>query len=735
MKENKTEVRKGTCPVCNLGCHVRVHIENGEIVKVSGDSDSPKGRLCERAVAAVDYHHHPNRLNYPLKRVGERGEGKWEQISWEQAMNEIARKLDSIRARFGPEAVAALGGGNSNTGDPAAWRWCNLWGTPNYFWQGKNCGEAELIAECAIYGYIACMRVAPAPGVTRCAIMWGRNPWASRANTLWPIYMEAKKKGSKLIAIDPRLSESAREADIWVQLRPGTDGALAFGMLNVIINEELYDKDFVNNWCLGFNELKSLVQKYSPDKVEKITWVPKEQIVEVARLYATSKPAFLSFGVANCHLGSAGLSSVAGKSFLRAITGNLDTEGGNPFIPNPENTAYLEEMHWDKLIGHPLRKRDNVSAHVWPIASVRALKLFREAQGNLYPRGVGISHYYIYPGSRYIWSAILDEDPYPIKAVFIQTTNPLVVLGNTRRIHKALKSPNLELYVVMDRFMTPSAQLADYLLPAVDNLERSVMKDPWGFTNNWSGRQQVVEPLYERKDDYYLWKDLGIRLGQEKYWPETPEQWFNKILEPAKVTFNELTTRDVPALTPPREYKTHQNKGFATFSGKVEFTSGLFEKLGYPPLPDYQEPAWSPVSTPDLAKEYPLILISGGRVRSFYHSQHRQIEKLRKKYPYPLLQIHPETAKKLDITDGDSVCIETPLGVIRQRAQLTTGIDPRVVHADGYWWYPELPAEEPSLFGVWESNINAILPDEPELCDYTGDNPFTALLCRVYKSK
>lgn len=739
MRKGGTEVKKGTCPVCNYGgCHVRVYIQNGKIAKITGDPESPMGKLCERGSAAVDYHYHPDRLNYPLKRIGRKGEGKWEQISWEQAMDEIAQKLDNIRAKFGPEAVAALGGGNPSYGDTAAWRWCNLWGTPNYFWQGKNCGQPEFLAECAIYGYLTASSLVsfPVPGITKCTLVWGYNPWASNQKG-WQNFLDAKKAGMKLVVIDPRLTKSAEAADIWVQLRPGTDGALALGMMNVIINEALHDKEFVDKWCLGFDELRVLVQKYSPEKVESITWVPRKQIVEVARLYATSRPALITGGLAPRHLGQgAALSGVVGKCLLRAISGNLDVEGGQRFMENPERTAYLEELHMDKLIGHPLRTRDNVSAHVFPIASVKGLILFRKAQSKIYPKGVGISTYFIYPSSPYLWSAILEGNPYPIKAVFLQTSNPLLVLGNARRIYDALKSPNLDLFVVSERWMTPSAQLADYVLPSSDNLECPYMDSAssWGFRNIRFAREQAVNPLYERRDDYYIWRDLGRRLGQEEYWIETPEKWFDKILEPTGVTFKELAS-DVSRFTDQRESKAYERKGFATFSGKVELTSSFFEKMGLPGLPDYQEPPCSPVSTPDIAKEYPLILITGGRVRTSYHSQHRQIKKLRNKYPYPLLQIHPETAQKLGIADGDPVYIETSMGKIRQKANLTTGIDPRVAHADGYWWYPDMPGEDPCLFGVWESNINAILPDVPQVCDYAGNNYFRATLCRVYRAK
>jgi len=734
QEAKKTTIKRSTCPVCGVGCHTEVHIRNGEIVKIKGDRKSYNPASCVRAGAAIDYHYHPDRLNFPMKRSGGRGEGKWHRISWEVAIDEIAEKLGVIRDKYGPEAVLVLGGSPHGAGDPAAWKWCNLWGTPNYFHLGKNCGEAEFLAEWSVYGNITVTGM-PVPGVTKCAILWGSNPYESRPPGQWKLFLDAKKKGMKLIVVDPRLTASGQQADLWLQLRPGTDGALALGMLNVIINEGLYEREFVDEWCTGFEELKGLIKQYPLGKVETITWVPAARIVEAARLYATSKPALLMFGVANCHLGRGGLSSVLGKCFLRAVTGNLDVAGGDTFTDAPEFIALMDELHWDKLIDHPLRRRDNVSADRWPIASVKGLKLFRQAMGKIYPKGCGPAHYMIYPGPSYVWSAILEEKPYPIKAVFTQGTNTLCSSANGKRIYQAFKSENLDLHVAMDHFMTPTAQLADYILPATDALERHDMGMLWGFGNTYTAREPAGDPLYQRRDDYQLWRDLGNKLGQEGYWPETLEDWFDKLLEPANITFRGLASRDVPWLIPPPKYKRYEARGFATFSGKVELVPSILKKLGYDPLPGYEEPAWSPISSPELAKEYPLILISGGRVQNYHHSAHRQLAKLRRRYSYPLLQIHPETAKQLGISEGDSVYIETPLGRIGQKAQLFEGIHPQVVHADGYWWYPEEPGADPCLFGVWDSNINSIVPDDLEHCDYAGDNNFRGLLCRVYGAK
>jgi len=729
-------VKKGTCPVCGAGCNVNAHVTNGKITKIEPDPESTMNRsLCERAVIAVEYHDGPKRLNYPLKRAGDRGAGKWERITWEQAMDEIAAKLDGIRDRYGPEAVLVLGGSPHGPADPAAWKWCNLWGTPNFFHLGKNCGEAEFHAECAMYGYDtgAGWIEGPNPEITGVAILWGANLRESTPG-VWRRWTRARGGGTKIVVVDPRPTRCAAEADIWLQLRPGTDGALALGMLNVIINENLYDKEFVEKWCLGFEDLKALVQRYPPQRAAEITWVPAEQITEVARLYAASSAAILSFGVANCHLGSgAGMSGVLGKCWLRAITGNLDKEGGNRFSDGPEYTAFLDEVNWDYQINHPLRKKDNVSADRWPIASVKALALYKEAMKKVYPKGWGAAQYFIYPGPHAVLTAILEQKPYPIKAVFDQGTNPLCSMGNGRHVYRALKSDNLDLHVSMDHFLTPTGALADYVLPATDALERPQMNNLWGMSNSWSAREAAIEPQYERQDDYQLWCDLGKRLGQAEHWPETLEGWLDRLLAPAGVSFRDFATG--PGYSAPRQYRRYEETGFGTFSGKVELVPSIFTQLGYDPLVGYEEPPWSPVSAPDLAKEYPLILISGSRVRTYHHSSHRQFAKLRERYPAPLLQINPETAAGLGIVDGDTVCIETPLGTVRQKAKLLEGMHPQVVHADAYWWFPEQPEADPGLFGVWDANINSILPDDPEVCDYTGDNYFRGLLCRVYKAK
>lgn len=731
-----TEVKNSTCFMCFHQCQVLVGIEDGKVIRVTPDRETIKNnRLCVKAAAAVDFHNNPNRLNYPMKRVGRRGEDKWERIHWGQAMQEIAQKLDEIRGSHGPEAVALIGGTVHGHGDAMAWRWSNLFGTPNILWQGKNCGEAQALAGCSVIGYTCSGTVVP--GKTKCAIIWGGNPPVSRDQNAWATVKAAREQGCKLIVVDPRRTETAEAADLWLQIRPATDGALGLGMLNVIINEDLYDKEFVGKWCIGFEQIRALVQEYTPRRVSEITWIPEDKIIQAARWYATMKPAALTYSVADCQIGGGAVkSSVFSKAILRAITGSIDEAGGNPISNTPQRLNFIKNIMWDRQFDHPLRKRDNLGADRWPIASVRGYKLFREAMAKAYPDGLGIAQYQLFVSSFAIWDGILTGKPYPLKAIITQGSNPLLTLGDARKTYQALKSDNLALHVNMDFTLTPSNMLADYVLPATDWLERDELRDFWGMSEVVHGAKAAVAPLFERHNDYDLWRDLGRRLGQAEHWPDSVEGMYNKFLESAGLTFQGLCSLPGRALPPvPYEPKGYERKGFGTFSGKVELVPSILEKLGYDPLPKYEEPPRSPVSTPEIAAEYPLVLISGSRVVTYQHSRYRGESKLRERHPYALLQIHPDTAADLGIAEGDTVWVETPEGRIRQRAKVWDGIDPRVVHADGYWWYPELPGKDPCLFGVWESNINAITPGNVESFDYAGDNAFRGLLCRVYKAK
>ena len=366
------------------------------------------------------------------------------------------------------------------------------------------------------------------------------------------------------------------------------------------------------------------------------------------------------------------------------------------------------------------------------MGSVKGFALLRQALRRLYRNGF-FHDWAVAPNFSpfYLWQAILEANPYPVRAIVTTGINLLCNRTATRKIYQTLKSENLSLHVNMDHFMTPGGMLADYVLPATDWLER-----PWISFGQYLASEQPVQPKYERRHDYDFWRELGIRLGQEEYWPETLEAMYDKFLEPTGLCFREFAHRTRwekgETVRPARKFKKYEKTGFATASGKVELAPSVLTKLGYESLPQYQEPPRSPMATPEIAKQYPLILITGGRNRVYYHSTLREEEKLRQLHPDPIVQIHPELASQLGITNDDWVYIETPEGKIQQRVQITSGLDPRVVHAEHGWWFPEKPGEDPHLFGVWESSCGVILPDEPEFCDYQGGPPMRALLCKVY---
>jgi thiosulfate reductase / polysulfide reductase chain A len=730
--EPKVETKRGTCPICGVGCFVETRLVDGKPVSIKPDRSAGFPADCPRAGQAMDYHDHRERINFPMKRVGKRGEGKWQRITWDQALDEIAGKMLELRDRHGPESVLTMGGSYKGAGDASCWRWSNLWGTPNILYQGKNCGEAELLSEWAVYGDQSAIGNAPVPGVTRCYVLWGVGGAMSLASQRKNL-KAYREQGGKLIVIDPRRTDLAEMADIHLQLRPGSDGALAYGMLNVIIAEELYDKDFVARWCSGFEELRAAVKDYTPERAAALTWLTPQQIVDAARMFAAAKPAHIPFGLGAAELGKATTAAVFGKTYLRAITGNLDLEGGAKFADPPSSTRFIQELHWDKLIDHPLRTRDNIGAELFPIASIKGLKAYRKAMEKVHPLGVGPTIYHVVVAPSAIPPAILEGKPYPIKAWILQGGNPQLSLGDSRKLHEAMLSDNLELSVNMDHWMTPAGQLADYVLPATDGLERPLVNNMWGFGDSFTAAKRITDPSYERRDDYQLWRELGNRLGQQGYWPDTLEEWYDWVLEPTGTTHKELSEKDMPWLVAAPEYRRYESRGgFATASGKVELSSDLLASLGYPPIPPCEEPAWSPESTPELMAEFPLILTTGNSLKWYYRSQHKHLAKMRKQHPYAQLTLHPDTAARLGVAHDQMVWVETPMGRVRQMAKLDSAIHPRVVHADSHMWYPEREADGDAHYGVWESNINAVLPDGEGYSDYAGDCYMRGLICRIY---
>jgi anaerobic selenocysteine-containing dehydrogenase len=790
-------------PGCHGGCGVLAHIKDGKLVKIEGDPKHPmnQGRLCSRCLAMTQYIDHPSRLRHPLKRVGERGEGKWEEISWSEAFDLIESKMNAIRDSYGPESVIfSMGTGR----DIGAWI-CLLayaFGSPNVMFalSGLACYSPRIAAVETVLGDYCVFDAAqwlperfenPKFKVPECMIVWGYNIAASCPDNIFGHWItDLMKKGTKIISIDPRLTWFASRAEKWLQLRPGTDGALAMGFLNIIIQEGLYDREFVEKWTNAQHLIRqdtgvllresdldsdgspdhfivwdanrktpvvwdsSNVQYKSPDtapalegefrlklkdgkeiaattvwsvfcktaaeypveKVSEITWVPQKDIIEAARLYATSKPASIQWGMAID--GTPAVTPTAQAiTDLWCITGNLDIPGGNVIA----------------------RYAFNAVAYALPGAKGVIKLETKEAD----QKRIGVDQYG--PLNQFIWRAhndmvieqIFTEKPYPIKGMWIQACN--IVAGNgldPKKWVEALKK--LDFIVAVDLFMNPTTQFADVVLPSATFLEKD------GIRSWWVPLQSINKALEVEgcKSDLEINFELARRFNPKLKW-EKISDLLDEILEPSGMTFQELQKKGwafPPEGHPTSPYyrfekgllRADKKPGFQTLSGKVELYSTLREKWNLDPIAHYEEPPFTPVSQPELHKHYPLILSTGRRSPVFFLSEHRNIPWLREIDPDPVIEIHPDTADELKISQGEWVGVENWLGRCQLKAKVTSIVPRWMVMAAHGWWFPEQAGEEPSLYGVWQSNINQLLPMGSHGKDGLG-SPIKHSLCRIYK--
>jgi len=735
----QTMIKKTSCAFCANHCAVLVHVTHGKITKIEPNRDHPtsRGHVCERVGYATKWLYHKDQLKYPLKRAGERGGGQWQKMTWDQALDEIAGYLGKMKEEHGSEALAVMEGTyRANPFWPRA-RFLSLFGNP------QNVSHAGIICflnDCAMDQATIGDDVGAFQeiGKTNCAVFWGQNPVHSFPRTMFSVRRRQESGGLKIIVIDPRFTETAKLADIHLQIRPGTDCALAMGWINIIINERLYDSEFVERWTFGFDELSERAKEYPPEKVSIITGVPTNSIIESARVYATSKPACLFRGVAGDQFGLNSCRVEQARVALRALTGNIDVPGGDLLHePGPvvgDRMLIREcQLQLAEQISPSQRQRqlgaDRFRLMTWPGYELTS-KRYEEVYGLPSPimHRMGVN-------PTVLWHAILEEKPYPIKAIITWGSNPLMWSPNTKLAHQALKSPNLGLHVVSEFWLTPTAQLADYVLPAASWLERPLCSTFEDMASVVFAGERPITPLGERRDEYEFWRELGVRLGQEDHWPwKTQEEVIEHRLKPLGMSYEEFVNRGCVAGA--RRYRKYETMGFLTPSKRVELYSIILEKGGYDPLPYYEEPPESPIRTPELTKEYPLILTTGGRTMPLFHSEHRQKGiGMRERHPDPLVDIHPDTALTLGISDGNWVFIETRRGKIKQKARVTEDILPNVVNAEASWWFPEMPGEEPSLHGLWESNANVLTIDDLELCDpITGGWCNRGLLCKVYKA-
>jgi len=708
-----TEVVSTICDQCHASCGALAYVKDNRVVKVEGDPDFPdsEGYLCPKGLASIQLLYHPNRNKYPMKRIRERGEGKWKRISWDEALDETAFQFKEIAEKWGPESITWSWGDHAlhDLRCDTKLALLHAIGSPTYWHSDAHyCHYPLGIANQVTFGERVLSEVGPDYRNSRCMMLWGGNPVVAHAGRARDI-MIGKKKGGKLIVIDPRMSEIASKADIFLQVRPGADDILALGMLNVIINEKLYNKEFVDKWCVGFPELRERVQEYPPSQASEVSWVPEEDIIAAARMYATNSPGAAMHARMGVQQTQKAHQTCRAISIMVAICGNLDVKGGNIFgriYPGFKGTRRMEkeDFHFPAEVAD---KR--IGAKEFPLFSSSKTLVG------------GVCH----PPS--VVHSILTEKPYPVKANWA-LNDLMVCLEGSEEMMEALKK--LEFLVGSDFFMTPTMEMCDIIMPPSFYLEKEGIEDLM-YQDMVAAKERVVPPVYDTMDDREMDLEVIRRMGLKPPWSHITE-FHNYALRETGITFDELKQRKF--ITTTTGYKKYEKSGFKTLSGKVELYASLTKEIGKEdPLPFYMEGNETPFSTPEIAKDYPLVLTTGHRFTAYFHSSHRQVPWCRELEPYPRIQIHPETAANLRIMDGDWVWIEAPKGKgrVQMKAEVTEKVDPRVVAAPSHWWYPE--NKEDPLHGWLDSNINKITTNDGPYDRVSGASTLRHLLCKIYK--
>jgi len=673
--------------LCFQVCGIDAYVKEGKLIKVEGMTAHPfsHGVVCPRGQQLPSYLYSPERLKHPIKKEG----GGWRRVSWDEALDTIAHKLQNIKGDYGAHSVVFSVGsiGAENIEISAfAQRFRGLFGTPNFFSIEAHCFRSRIMARLLTFGTYPLED----PDNAECIVLWGHNPEASEPPLASRIY-EATDRGLKLIVIDPKRIPLARRG-IHVQLRPGTDCALALAMMNVIIRENLYDKEFVEKYATGFERLVEHVSNYPPERVEKICGVPAADIRKISQTFAEAESASIIQGINSLDQHINGFQNNRALAILHAITGNYDVPGGwttNPFMRLTDLRIPVEE--------------EPIGADAHP--------MFRRFWGMTSPYGQQML----------LADVILTERPYPIKAMIVSGGNPAAAWPDTHKFKEALK--RLDMLVVMDLFMTETAKLADLVLPACSSLEKLGLAYNYGLTGGMPYvllSKKVVEPFGESWPDWKFYSKLGRRMGYEDYFPwNSDEEVVETFLKPSGITLKQLKDNPDGLWFGTRCYDITAPKQIRTPSGRIEIHSQTLADAGYDPLPVYKEPTQSPIRSPGLAKVYPLILNTGARILEYTHWQMRNVPGLRCQAPDPIAEIHPATAEDYGIVDGEMMIVETRKGKVKVKARTTDDLMPGVVN----------------LLHGWEGKANQNVLTELEARDpVTGYTEMRALACRLEKA-
>ncbi len=640
-KENRSTL----CRMCDEHCALNISLEQGKIIEIAGCESHPwnRGRICGKAPAALAMAQHRDRILKPLKKV----DGRWKEIELGQALDEIAGKLAEVRDRFGARSVGVWKGealGFAQEADLYR-RFIHAFGSPNYFSNDSACYVGRYMGYRLGFGLCG----VPDYENSRCIVLWGGNPPASHPN-ISQMILKAKKNGAKLVVVDPRRSTMAGHANLHLLIKPGTDGCLALGLARVLIEKGWYDREFIAGYCTGFEEFSAHVGKFSLEYVEQETGLPAGSVLQMAGMLNDAAP-HVSICVGNGpehHTG--GVQGIRAIALLDALLGSFDRPGGNRWVEDPA----LNEL--------PMHE-DNSLRHLGPIGAEEFPLLydFRKECNTMR-----------------LMDTLISERPYPIKAILLSGANPLLTNPNSNKVRKAMSL--LDLFVVRELFMTPTAELAHYVLPAATFLERSEL--------HCHGALQVIN-LTRRissipgvQDEYQFLRELACRLQMDNYFPWQDEYELNRwLLEPTGISADELHSHVEGINYTPIRYEKWRNEKLPTPSGKVEFCSPYLSETGLPELPDYIPPV---DQSPGGDKEFPYLLISGVRKplyaygRCFSHGPPPSDQEV---------EMHPADAARLDLQDGTRVQISSRTGSVQLKVRILSpmGIVPGCVSTTHGW--------------------------------------------------
>lgn len=656
---SEREIQKTLCRMCDDRCGIDVHLEDGRIVDITGNKDHiwNKGRVCVKARAAVDMVYHPDRLLKPLKRTP----GGWREIPLDQALNEIAVRLLEIRNRTGARSVSVWKGEAIGFGqqENIARRFIHAFGSPNYLSNDSMCYAARYFGYKLVDGFWPVSDFENA----QCIVMWGANPPYAHPN-MTQYVMTARRRGAKLVVVDPRLSAIARRADYHLAPHPGTDGALAWGLMRELIVTDGYDHDFIQRHTVGFSEVVAYAEAFTPEAVERETGVSASMVRHVAAELAGSAPRVAVYIGNGLEHHENGVNNIRAIVAIDALLGAVDHPGGNRFVaPVP-----LEDLTLYNEI--PL-------VHLGPLGADRFPVLYDLRQECHTMTAMG---------------AILHGEPYPLRAMILTAANPLLTNPNTTRVREAFEA--LDLLVVRDLFMSETAALADYVLPAASFLERTELH-PHAKHHLLSLTRKVIE-FPGVQGEYDFWRELACRLGLGEYFLWRDETVLNRwLLKPSGITLEQLEAHPEGVQYSPLKQGDWEPGPFETPSGKVEFVSEYLKGLGLDELPVYRSPAYRVAPDP----EFPYVLVTGARKLLYMHSRFRNIARFRTATPGPEVEMHPDDAGALGVSDGDSVEVVSRIGSVVIPVKVMSPNEIR-------------PGELQITHGWSEANVNLLTHDD-----------------------